>query len=121
MQFKDDRVAKARVVLSGAAPIPWRSKGVEGVLTGKEMDADTIAQTAETAVKNAEPLDQNGYKIPLFRVSLRRNCQPLPKREQWNLKFLQCHPERSPEFNSGSNDFKGLQGLVAQMLIQRQT
>ncbi len=79
MQFKDDRVAKARVVLSGAAPIPWRSKGVEGVLTGKEMDTDAIAQAAEAAVKNAEPLDQNGYKVPLFRGILEEELSALAK------------------------------------------
>ena len=67
LKFNGDRVEKARVVLSGAAPIPWRSKEVEEVVTGKRFDADTIARAAEAAVKNAEPLEQNGYKIPLFR------------------------------------------------------
>lgn len=67
LQFKGDRVEKARVVLSGAAPIPWRSKEAEETITGRRLDADTVAQAAEVAVKNAEPLEHNGYKIPLFR------------------------------------------------------
>jgi xanthine dehydrogenase YagS FAD-binding subunit len=67
LKFNGDRVERARVVLSGAAPIPWRSKEVEEAITGKRLDADTITRAAEAAVKNAEPLDQNGYKIPLFR------------------------------------------------------
>jgi xanthine dehydrogenase YagS FAD-binding subunit len=67
LKFNGDRVEKARVVLSGAAPIPWRSKEAEDAVTGKRLDADTIAIAAEAAVKNAESLDQNGYKIPLFR------------------------------------------------------
>ena len=67
LKFNGDRVEKARVVLSGAAPIPWRSKEVEEAVAGKRLDADTIARAAEAGVKNAEPLDQNGYKIPLFR------------------------------------------------------
>jgi xanthine dehydrogenase YagS FAD-binding subunit len=58
---------KARVVLSGAAPIPWRSKEVEEIITGKRLDADTIVQASEAAVKNAQPLEHNVYKIPLFR------------------------------------------------------
>ena len=58
---------KARVVLSGAAPVPWRSREVEQVITGKQLDAGTIAQAAEAAVKKAEPLEQNGYKILIFR------------------------------------------------------
>jgi len=67
LRFKEGQVEKARVVLSGAAPIPWRSKEAEGVLTGKRLDADVAVRAAEAAVKNAEPLEQNGYKIPLFR------------------------------------------------------
>jgi xanthine dehydrogenase YagS FAD-binding subunit len=60
-------VERARVVLSGAAPVPWRSREAEGIITGKKLDAETVAQAAAAAVKNAEPLEQNGYKVPLFR------------------------------------------------------
>lgn len=67
LQFKGDRVEKARVVLSGAAPIPWRSKEVEETITGKRLDADAMAKAAEAVVKNAEPLEKNAYKVPLFR------------------------------------------------------
>lgn len=67
LRFNGDLVEKARVILSGAAPIPWRSKEVEGAITGKRLDAHTVAQAAEAAVKNAEPLEHNAYKIALFR------------------------------------------------------
>jgi xanthine dehydrogenase YagS FAD-binding subunit len=67
LRFYDDRVQSARVVLSGAAPIPWRSRGVEEAITGKRLDADTVARAAEAVIKNAEPLEQNRYKVTLFR------------------------------------------------------
>lgn len=67
LQFKGDRVEKARIVLSGAAPIPWRSGEVEEAITGKRLDNDTISKAAQAAVKKAEPLKHNAYKIPLFR------------------------------------------------------
>jgi xanthine dehydrogenase YagS FAD-binding subunit len=67
VQFKEGQMEKARVVLSGAAPVPWRSREAEKVLTGKRLDSETVVQAAEAAVKNAEPLEQNGYKVPLFR------------------------------------------------------
>jgi len=67
LQFKGDRVERARMVLSGAAPIPWRSKEVEEAITGRRLDTGTVAQAAEIAVKNAEPLEKNAYKVPLFR------------------------------------------------------
>jgi xanthine dehydrogenase YagS FAD-binding subunit len=66
LKFKEDRVEKARVVLSGAAPIPWRSKEAEQTLTGNPLNTDTIIRAVNAALKNAEPLNKNSYKIPLF-------------------------------------------------------
>ena len=56
-----------RVVLSGAAPVPWRSTAVEQVVRGKELTADVIAAAAKAVTAGAEPLEKNGYKIPLFQ------------------------------------------------------
>jgi len=67
LQFKADRIEKARVVLSGAAPIPWRSKPVEDALMDKQLNAGTVERASEAVVKNAVPLQHNGYKIPLFQ------------------------------------------------------
>jgi xanthine dehydrogenase YagS FAD-binding subunit len=67
IRFNEKRVEQARVVLSGAAPIPWRSREVEEAITGKQLDPETVAKAADAAVKNAEPLKQNRYKIALFR------------------------------------------------------
>ena len=65
--FTGDQVAASRVVLSGAAPVPWRSAEVENVIKGRRLDQDRAAMAAEAAVRNAEPMEQNEYKIPLFR------------------------------------------------------
>jgi len=59
-------VRRASVVLSGVAPIPWRAKAVEQVLEGSTLDAATIKRAAAAAITGAEPLAQNGYKIPLL-------------------------------------------------------
>lgn len=67
LKFQGDVVEQARVVLSGAAPIPWRSREVEEVITGKRLDGETVARAAEAAVKDAQPLKNNGYKVSLFR------------------------------------------------------
>ncbi len=67
VRFNGDQVEQAHLVLSGAAPIPWRSKAVEETLVGKRLDAETISKASEAVVKNAQPLKKNGYKIPLFR------------------------------------------------------
>src|SRR5512136_2417103 len=65
--FKGDQVQKARVFLSGVAPVPWRSKEVEEGVIGKRLDEATVRKAAEAAVQKAKPLDQNAYKIPLLR------------------------------------------------------
>jgi xanthine dehydrogenase YagS FAD-binding subunit len=68
VEMNGDKVKNASVALSGAAPIPWRSKPVEEAITGKPLDSKTIADAAEAVVKDAEPLSKNEYKIPLFKA-----------------------------------------------------
>lgn len=63
----DGRVQRARVVFSGVAPVPWRSEAVERAITGQALTADVVAAAAEAGVKGAEPLEKNGYKVPLLK------------------------------------------------------
>ena len=65
--FEGDQVIDCRVVLSGAAPVPWRTREVEAIIKGRRLDRDTVVKAAYAVVENAEPMTQNGYKIPLFR------------------------------------------------------
>jgi xanthine dehydrogenase YagS FAD-binding subunit len=60
-------VTDVRIVLSGAAPIPWRSVDAEKALMGKVLDPDSIKRSAALSVSSAQPLNHNAYKIPLFR------------------------------------------------------
>jgi xanthine dehydrogenase YagS FAD-binding subunit len=78
--FDGPRVKRARVFLSGAAPIPWRSKEVEEVIAGKEMDAEATSKAAAAAVKNAEPLEQNAYKVPLFKAVIEEELRAISLR-----------------------------------------
>jgi len=63
----EGKVRTARVVLSGVAPVPWRSAEAEQALVGKPLDAATAGAAAAAAVKAAVPLAENGYKAPLVR------------------------------------------------------
>jgi xanthine dehydrogenase YagS FAD-binding subunit len=67
LQLDGDRVDRARVVLIGAAPVPWRSREVEALLTGRTLDAETAKRAAAAALQGAAPLQQNGYKVALFK------------------------------------------------------
>jgi xanthine dehydrogenase YagS FAD-binding subunit len=68
VSFKDGKAMQSRVVFSGVAPVPWRSKEVEEAITGKKLDAETIANAGEAAIRKAEPLEQNGYKAPMLKA-----------------------------------------------------
>ncbi len=65
--FTGDTVQKARIVLGGAAPVPWRVPEAEKVITGKKLTPEVAAQAAEAALKGAEPLEHNAYKVPMFK------------------------------------------------------
>ncbi len=63
-------VERARVVLAGAAPVPWRAQAAEKVLVGKAITPETAAAAAEAAMQGAEPMAKNGYKIPMFKGAI---------------------------------------------------
>jgi xanthine dehydrogenase YagS FAD-binding subunit len=67
IKVNGDVVASARAVLSGAAPIPWRSREIENSIIGHRLDESSAAKAAEAAMMNARPLMQNDYKLSLFR------------------------------------------------------
>ncbi|MEN6439078.1 MAG: xanthine dehydrogenase family protein subunit M [Syntrophobacter sp.] len=73
--LEGDRVSRARVFLSGAAPVPWRSKEVEEIITGKPLTQEIIKSASLAVVKGARPLEQNGYKVPLFRSVMEEELQ----------------------------------------------
>jgi xanthine dehydrogenase YagS FAD-binding subunit len=77
LRFDGARVAEARVWLSGVAPVPWRSKEVEQEILGKQLDEKTIARAAAAAVKNAEPLTKNGYKVPLVKAVIEEELEAM--------------------------------------------
>lgn len=65
--MEGDRVKQARAVLSGVAPVPWRSKPLEDAIVGKVLDDATIRQAAKAAVADAHPRSHNGYKVRLVQ------------------------------------------------------
>ncbi|MBL8294590.1 MAG: xanthine dehydrogenase family protein subunit M [Bryobacterales bacterium] len=60
-------VLNARVVLSGVAPVPWRSAGAEKAIAGKPLSTEVILAAAQAAIQDAAPLAENEYKVPLVR------------------------------------------------------
>jgi xanthine dehydrogenase YagS FAD-binding subunit len=79
IKFNGDVVAGARAVLSGAAPVPWRSREIEHEIIGRRLDESIAEAAAEAALINARPLVQNDYKIRLFRGMIEEEILSLQK------------------------------------------
>lgn len=75
LKMKGTAVGSARVVLGHVAPTPWVAAQAEKVLAGKALRPDVIEKAAEAAVAGAKPLSQNGYKVQLARVAVKRALQ----------------------------------------------
>jgi xanthine dehydrogenase YagS FAD-binding subunit len=60
-------VQEARIALGGVAHKPWRATRAEEALRGEPATADSFARAAEAELDQAEPLRDNGYKVPLAR------------------------------------------------------
>jgi len=69
---KQKKIVKASVVLGSVAPIPWRSKEAESGLSGQVVNEDVATAASHAALQAAHNLGQNGYKIQIARVALRR-------------------------------------------------
>jgi len=71
-QKKSNNVTAASVVLGHVAPVPWRSKEAEAALIGKVIDDQVATDASNEALQPARNLGQNGYKIQVARVALKR-------------------------------------------------
>ncbi|NIM57701.1 MAG: xanthine dehydrogenase family protein subunit M [Candidatus Aminicenantes bacterium] len=61
-----------KIVLGGVAPVPWRLTKAENMIKGKKVTEDLVRKAAREALKEAKPLDENGYKKELAEIVLYR-------------------------------------------------
>jgi len=72
MRLRGDVCEDVRIVLSGVAPIPWRSPEAEAVLKGKRITPELAEQAGKAATAKAQPLAQNAYKVPLVQTIVKQ-------------------------------------------------
>jgi xanthine dehydrogenase YagS FAD-binding subunit len=72
LKMSGSKVASARIVMGHVAPTPWAASGAEKSLIGKSIDEVAAESAAEEAVRGAQPLSQNGYKVQLAKVAVKR-------------------------------------------------
>jgi xanthine dehydrogenase YagS FAD-binding subunit len=71
---------RARLVLGGVAPIPWRLPNVERLLTGQRVTPELAAKAGEAAIVGAQKLSKNAYKLPMTKALVRRTVLALATR-----------------------------------------
>ncbi len=61
-----------KIVLGGVAPVPWRLAKAENIIKGKKVTENLVREAAREAMKEAKPLEENGYKKELVEIILYR-------------------------------------------------
>jgi xanthine dehydrogenase YagS FAD-binding subunit len=72
LKMSGGQVSAAKVVLGHVAPTPWAADQAARSLVGKNVTEATAAEAGDAAVRGARPLSQNGYKVQLTRVAVKR-------------------------------------------------
>src|SRR5205085_11391865 len=63
-------ISRARIALGGVGTKPWRSTEVESELTGQPLTEAVFRKAADTALRDAKPQSQNGFKVELAKRCL---------------------------------------------------
>lgn len=72
LRLDGDRPAEARLVLGGVANTPRRARAAEQQLLTSHLDAVAYTSIADTALAEARPLAQNGYKVTIAKALIRQ-------------------------------------------------
>jgi xanthine dehydrogenase YagS FAD-binding subunit len=65
-------IERIRLAVNGVAAHPVRLKGVEAAVLGKPRNEETAELAGQLAIRGAQPLQHNGYKVPLMRNLVKR-------------------------------------------------
>jgi xanthine dehydrogenase YagS FAD-binding subunit len=71
-RFEGTTVREIRVVLGAVAPVPRLAGEAARLLQGKTITPELAAEAGALALKDATPLSQNGYKVQMARVAVKR-------------------------------------------------
>src|SRR5881397_667318 len=69
------KITRARVALGGVGTKPWRSPEAEAALVGQPANEANFHQAAESALRDARPQSENGFKIELAKRCLAHALQ----------------------------------------------
>jgi len=71
------KLSRPRVALGCISPVPHQVQAANDFLDGKTLDDATVSQAADLILKDAQPHQHNGYKVPLAHALIRRTLLKL--------------------------------------------
>ncbi len=71
-QLDGGKAKNVRIVLGHVAPTPHVAEAAAKSLEGKDVTEDTAAAAGKAATQGAKPLAENGYKVKLVEVAVKR-------------------------------------------------
>jgi xanthine dehydrogenase YagS FAD-binding subunit len=71
------RAHRCRIALGAVAATPYRPRDAESVVAGNLLTREVIEEAARAAVRGAEPLELNEYKVGLVQKLVREALQEL--------------------------------------------
>ena len=72
MMMSGGAIQRIRLAVNGVAAHPVRLSAVEAAVVGKPRSEETAEMAGQLAIRGAEPLQYNGYKVPLLRNLVKR-------------------------------------------------
>jgi len=72
IEVSDGVVSDVRIALGGVSHKPWLATLAEQKLGGEEPTTAAFARAADAELEQAEPLPENGFKLPLARSTIVR-------------------------------------------------
>jgi xanthine dehydrogenase YagS FAD-binding subunit len=71
-RLEDGKARDVQILLGHVAPTPLAAKSAAKAVEGKEITDATAAAAGEAAKAGAKPLSQNGYKLNLLAIAVKR-------------------------------------------------
>jgi xanthine dehydrogenase YagS FAD-binding subunit len=72
MVMSGGTIQRIRLAANGVAAHPVRLTAVEAAVVGKARNEETAEMAGKLAIEGAQPLQYNGYKVPLLRNLVKR-------------------------------------------------
>jgi xanthine dehydrogenase YagS FAD-binding subunit len=82
LDISDGVVRDVRIALGAVAPRPWRARAAEDALRGGPASEESFLSAAEAELAAAEPLRDNGYKVPLTTNLMVSTLSELAERQR---------------------------------------